>query len=122
MEKDPLGPYLALLQVALGYTGGSHTLADVRKELADGQLQLWEAPHAFVLTRLQQHPSGQRDAHIFCAAGAARELDAMRPLIEEWARSQGCSRMTALGRRGWERSPLLGDGWSPTMTWFEKEL
>lgn len=122
MEKDPLGPYLAPLEAALGYTGGSHTLADVRRELAEGKLQLWEAPRSFVLTRLHEHPTGKRDAHVFCAGGVPAEIHAMQPILEAWARSQGCTRMTALGRRGWERAPFLGEGWSPTMTWFEKEL
>ncbi|HET7111724.1 MAG TPA: hypothetical protein VFI41_12705 [Gemmatimonadales bacterium] len=117
-----LGPYLAPLQAALGYTGGSHTLEDVRKELADGQLQLWPGPRSFILTRLGIHPSGQRVAHVFCMGGVPEELAVMRPVVEAWAKSQGCTRMTALGRRGWERHPLLGNGWSPTMTWFEKEL
>lgn len=122
MEKDPLGPYLAPLQAVLGYTGGTHTLEDVRKELADGQLQLWPGPRSFALTRLVEHPSGKRDAHVFCAGGIPAELDLIRVVVEAWAVSQGCTRMTALGRRGWERPSHLGEGWRPTMTWFEKEL
>lgn len=123
MEKDPLAPYLAPLQAALGYTGGTHTLEDVRKELADGRLQLWSGLSSFILTRLNQHPSGQRDVHVFLAGGDGSELTLMVQIVEEWAREQGCKRVTSLGRPGWARTPwMTAAKWRPTMTWFEKEL
>lgn len=122
MEKDPLAPYLASLTAALGYTGGTHTLEDVRKELADGRLQLWSGLTSFILTRLHQQPSGQLDLHIFCAGGDQQEIALMAPFVYQYGRDKGCVRATGLGRKGWERSLFVEDGWRPTMTWFEKEL
>jgi hypothetical protein len=40
----------------------------------------------------------------------------MRPLIEQWGKSIGCSRVSLAGRKGWERTFLKDEGYEPK--WF----
>lgn len=95
---------------AILLTGGDETLTSVRNALRDGDRQLWmafDAPDMVralmaVTTRLVAFGSGRRKCEIAHIGGddIARWLGFL-PVIEGWARGQGCCGMRLIGRRGW---------------------
>lgn len=114
-----LAPYIS---AALEYSGGSHSLEDIRQGLADSQLQCWPGVRSVVITQIQQMPQ-RKELHLFLAAGDLTELRALYPIIMDWGRAQGCTVATFTGRKGWERTFLTREeGWRSRMILFEKEL
>lgn len=113
------------IEAAVAYTGSppTHRLDHLREAIADERMQFWPARDSFVITELLTTPSGVRLVNFFLAGGTLATLHQILPVIEGWARSQGCVRAMCTGRRGWERSFLTRtEGWRPSMTLYEKEL
>lgn len=107
---------------ALEYAHGEYTLEDVWRAIATQKAQLWYGNTSFIVTEIVETPQ-LRIMHFFLAAGNLDELEAMYPLIEEYAAFKGCVRLTMAGRPGWERSFLTREhGWSPQHVIFAKEL
>ncbi len=110
------------LERALAYAGGSHTLADLEAGIAAGNCQLWEGEDSAIVTELKQTPQ-QKILLFWLAAGNMTELRGMAMGINEWGRSLKCVKAQLIGRRGWERSPLVRfDGWKPISIVMEKAL
>lgn len=105
----------------MGYTGGTHTLADVRQMVADGRLQLWPASDTAVLTEVVQFPR-KRILNYFLAGGNLDAISSLQPGILAWAKSHGCSQATFTGRPGWCRVLTREPGWSPGLVQFERDL
>lgn len=119
-DFDRLAPYI---EAALGYTGGTHTLDDVRRGIADGRLQFWPASDSFIITEIALYPTGLKVVNFWLAGGHLDELEPLLYIVEGWAKEQGCSTATCTGRRGWERSFLTkAAGWTPALTFYAKEL
>jgi hypothetical protein len=51
-----------------------------------------------------------------------RIIKKMRPHIEAWGKSVGCTRVTLAGRKGWERTFLKDEGYEPQWFILSKEL
>lgn len=120
LDFERVAPYL---QEALGYTGNTHTLDDVRRGIADGLLQLWPAPTSAIVTELITYPTGVKVVNFFLAGGNMAEVKSLYHIVLQWARAEGCTRASFTGRRGWERTFLTRDeGWSPVLTHYTKEL
>ena len=95
---------------AILLTDGDETLTSVRNDLRDGRRQLWmafDAPDMIravmaVTTRLVTFGSGRQKCEIahIGGDGMVRWLGFL-PVIEAWAREQGCCGMRLIGRRGW---------------------
>lgn len=91
-------------------TGGDETLLSVKNDLRNGDRQLWAAftdpglgaMVMAVTTRIVQFGSGRRKCEIAHIGGddMPRWLGFL-PVIEDWARGQGCCGMRLIGRRGW---------------------
>lgn len=119
-DFERLAPYLG---EALAYTGGSHTLQDVRRRVSDGSFQLWPAASSVIITELFVAPTGQKYVNFFLAGGNLRELKLMHPIVCQWARTQGCTKATFAGRKGWERTFLTKEeGWKPQLVLYDKDL
>ena len=103
----------ALLEAALAYAGGTHTVEDVEALIASGEAQIWEGPNSLVVTEIDRQPR-QAILLFFLAAGHKAELLAMQDGILAWGREQGCTRARLVGRRGWARSFLQDSGWADT--------
>lgn len=100
-----------------------HTQQTIEKALADGLTQLWDAHESFCLTELRKAPNGLLTVHLFLAGGKLEELRPLYPIIEGWAKSQGAVKVTALGRKGWEKSFLTREeGFRASLTYYEKDL
>jgi hypothetical protein len=109
------------LEAALEYTQGTHTYADVVQDLDTGKSQLWDTDQAAVVTEIHVSPRA-KTCHLFLAGGDLNELERILRVIERWAKSEGCTRMSLAGRRGWERTFLRGEGYAPAWTVMTKEL
>ena len=88
--------------------------AEVVADLASGMAQIWEGEGAGLVTQCVAGLSG-RSLHVWLAGGNLREIIALRPGVEAWARAQGCVRVTIDGRRGWAKvlrgwGYVIGDG------------
>ena len=100
---------------ALEYSGGTHKIEDIAEGIRRGQFQLWPGKDSAVVTEIIVYPQ-LKDLHYFLAGGDLDELRLMRPLIEQWGKSIGCSRVSLAGRKGWERTFLKDEGYEPK--WF----
>jgi hypothetical protein len=109
-----------LLDRALAFAGGTHTVEDILAGLDEERYQAWPGVHSILVTEIIQTPR-RKIAHCFLAAGLLEEIDAMRPMLEGWAKRQGCEAVTIAGRRGWERA-LKDAGYGHDSTVLRKEL
>lgn len=111
-----------LIERALAYSGGTHTVQDVLDGIEAGEFQLWEGERSIIVTKLMQHPQ-LLEAFCFLAAGDLQEIAALYPVILDWAKAKGCTRVSCLGRPGWERSFLTREaGWTSRFTVFAREI
>jgi hypothetical protein len=117
-EAEKARPFI---EAALEYSGGTHTFGDVVAALVSGEMQLWATDSAAVVTELQMFPQ-YRSCNFFLAGGDMNQLAHFQRVIGEWAKAQGCQRLTITGRRGWERTFLKDEGYLPKWTTFSKEL
>jgi hypothetical protein len=113
--------YREQIERALEYAGGSHTFDDVCDAVAERRLQFWPGHTSCVVTEILEYPQ-HRCLNFFLAAGNLAELQAMAPKLEEWGRSQGCTKAVLSGRRGWERSFLVNEGYEQKLVVLEKVL
>jgi hypothetical protein len=109
------------VEAALEYSGGTHDFEDVVQMVEDHRLQLWPAKDSVVLTEIIDYPR-LKNLHYFLAGGDLDELSKMRPLIESWGKTIGCTRVTLAGRRGWAKTFLKDEGYSPQWSVMAKEL
>lgn len=105
-----ISAYRPQIESALAYSGGTHQYDDVAQMVAAGHANFWPGPASLAITETVQHPR-QTILHYFLAAGNRRELRAMEPVIGAWAREQGCTKATLVGRKGWQRSFMVDLGW-----------
>jgi hypothetical protein len=109
------------VEAALEYSGGTHHFEDVLDMVKDSRLQVWPATESIVLTEIIVYPR-LKNLHYFLAGGDLDELSRMRPMIESWGKSVGCTRVTLAGRRGWSKTFLQDEGYRPQWSVLAKEL
>jgi hypothetical protein len=109
------------VEAALEYSGGTHHFDDVVEMVIQNKLQVWPATQSVVLTEIIVYPR-LKNLHYFLAGGDLDELSRMRPIIESWGKSIGCTRVSLAGRRGWAKTFLKDEGYSPQWTVLAKEL
>lgn len=109
------------VEAALEYSGGTHQFEDVLEMVEKNQLQVWPATQSIVLTEIIVYPR-LKNLHYFLAGGDLDELSRMRPMIESWGKSLGCTRVSLAGRRGWAKTFLKDEGYSPQWTVLAKKL
>lgn len=103
------------VDAALEYSGGTHHFEDIIDMVQCSKLQVWPSTESIVLTEIIVYPQ-LKNLHYFLAGGDLQELAKMRPMIETWGKSIGCTRVTLAGRRGWEKTFLADEGYKPQ--WF----
>ena len=109
------------VEAALEYSGGTHQFEDVLEMVEKNKLQVWPATQSIVLTEIIVYPR-LKNLHYFLAGGDLDELSRMRPMIESWGKSLGCTRVSLAGRRGWAKTFLKDEGYSPQWTVLAKTL
>lgn len=83
--------------------GETHTKEQIWEQIQSGHAQLWPTPKAAVLTRIDVHPSGLKEFLIWLGGGDLNEIKDWEPIMVEWAKQQGCSRMIMWARKGWRK-------------------
>ena len=112
-------PYI---EVALQYSGGTHTFEDVAAQISEGKLVFWPGVTSAIVTEIIEYPR-KRTLHFFLAGGNIPELRAMYPGSIEWGRKQGCDSVPLTGRKGWVRSFLTREeGWNESLVVMTKDL
>jgi hypothetical protein len=106
---------------ALEYSGGTHSFDDIAAGVLAKKFQLWPNHNSAVVTEIVVYPN-TKNLHFFLAGGNLDELKMMRPHIEAWGKSIGCTRVTLAGRKGWERTFLKDEGYTPQWFVLSKEL
>lgn len=103
---------------ALEYSGGTHSLEDVRAQIASGHAQIWPAEKAVVVTEIRVHPR-KKVCNFWLAGGDLDQILDMLPHMESWAKDNGCDATTLNGRVGWKK--VLKD-YQPQAMSFTKEI
>ena len=109
------------IAAALEYDGDTHDIEHVLALVAAGECQFWPGEKSAIITEIARYPK-KTVLHFWLAGGDLEELEAMSARIEEWAREQGCQRITLAGRKGWARTFLQGRGYEPQWAVLAKEL
>jgi hypothetical protein len=109
------------IAAALEYDGDTHGIEDVLAQVATGECQFWPGEKSAIITEIVRHPK-KTVLHFWLAGGDLQELEVMSARIEEWAREQGCQRITLAGRKGWARTFLQGRGYESQWAVLAKEL
>ena len=109
------------IEDALEYAEGTHNFNDIAAGVLSDKYQIWPSNNAVVVTEIVVYPQ-LKDLHYFLAGGNLDEIKAMRPVIEDWGRSIGCTRVSLAGRKGWERTFLKDEGYKPKWFVLSKEL
>jgi hypothetical protein len=109
------------VEAALEYSGGTHKIEDIAEGLRTNRFQFWPGVNSAVVTEIIVYPQ-LKDLHYFLAGGDLDELKMMRPLIESWGKSIGCTRVSLAGRPGWQKTFLKDEGYEPKWFILSKEL
>lgn len=124
-EKPDLSRYRRYIESALAFNGGTHTYDDVMEMVAAGQALAWTGPACVAITQVLQYPQ-KKILHVFLAGGEGigclAEMEKILPIILDWARAQGCSQATFIGRKGWEKTFLSRSGWTFPLVMASTEL
>ena len=121
MDEQEFQRCAKYLEAALEYSGGTHGIDDIAQGVRDGRFQFWPAPNCAAITEIIVYPR-LKNLHYFLAGGDLDELSRMRPLIESWGKSVGCTRVTLAGRRGWSETFLKDEGYKPKWAVLAKDL
>lgn len=116
-----INDYRPQIEAALKYSGHSHTFDDVVAMVEAGTAQVWFGPSSVIVTEIVLEPQF-KVLQYFLAGGNLAELEAMQPIIEQWAREHGCTRAVIVGRKGWERTFLARQGWTNGLVVLDKVL
>ena len=108
------------IEAALSYSGGTHTFEDVAQGIAEGRMQLWDAPDGCCVTEIVEYPR-KRVLNGFLAGGEMAQILDIIPSIEAWAKMQGCDGTELTGRRGWGRV-FASHGYRETAVTLRKDM
>ena len=114
---------IRLINKAVGYDN-THTVTDVLRELRRGSAQLWLATddnvvEGIAVTVINDHPQTSTCLIWLCAGIEHKKYTPLIGNIEDWAREQGCQKVSLEGRPGWEK--VLGD-YEKTKIYLEKVI
>jgi len=110
----------ARLDRALAYAG-THTVADIAAAVQQGQMQRWDGDMSTIVTQILETPL-RKTLLFFLAEGDGGEIAAMAGPIMVWAKLQGCTHASLVGRSGWERRYAPQLGFQKVATMMEREL
>jgi len=120
-DKEDLERLRHHVEAALEYSGGTHGIEDIAEGLEAGKFQLWPAENSVIVTQINVYPR-LKNLHFFLAGGDLDEIRLMHPLIEQWGKSMGCTRVSLAGRQGWAKTFLKDEGYTPKWFVLSKDL
>ena len=80
----------------------AYTIDDIEDKIREGIFLLWASKNAAFVTEFVIFPQHTAMNLLFCG-GDYKELEAMLPHIEEYAKQCGVKRLYGGGRKGWTR-------------------
>jgi hypothetical protein len=101
VEFDRCWPWL---EASLNEFGATHRKDQVWGRIMLGQATLWPSENAVILTEVFSYPIGVRACNVWLQGGNLDELKTMYPVIEKYARAQGCDWLIGWGRDGWVKA------------------
>jgi hypothetical protein len=114
-------PIINKLEEALEIAGGTHHWREhVVPLLFSGRAQYWHRPGGAIVTEIIETPL-RRAVNYWLVGGEMQDCLALQPEIDAWARQQGATHATAVGRLGWARV-LPPYGWRMHGVAMVKEL
>lgn len=115
------------VEAACTRSNGKYAVADIIRSLGSGDMQLWAAADeegivkSIGITEIANYPR-TRIARLLCVTGEdSSAIEHHLPEMEAWAVANGCTRLEAIARPGWERV-LHKDGFKKTHVILEKVL
>lgn len=131
-EIDAVWPRLAAHFAGIAARSrGRFAPRDWRRAFRDRSRQLWVAHQpagagigevrAVLATELRRYPGRRVAALVACAGSGREDWTGFLPLVEAWARAEGCAAIEAEARPGWRRV-LAPYGYAATHVILEKEL
>lgn len=110
-----------LIEMALQYCDGTHTLDDIARGIYNGQFTLWTpGGGSVIVTEVVVYPR-RKVLNIFLGAGDMDDLINTLPALEDHARANGCDGLACSGRIGWARV-LKEHGWGNSHMSVSKDL
>lgn len=91
------------------------TIEDIDRVLTQPTTQYWPGRNAALITEIVEYSGGKAIQTLWAAGDMQEMLDEFTPVIENWARSQGCIGSIIQGRKGWQRA-LRKQGYEPFST------
>jgi len=116
-----------LLLPAFERSRGTYDAKTALLQLLNNMAQAWTVTQdgrivAAAMTALHGLPQGKA-GHVIALGGSGMTdwMSALHTAFEDFARAEGCTRLTLQGRSGWGRY-LLGLGWSSVEVVMMKEI
>ena len=107
------------LEASLNEFGATHTKDQVWEAISRGHSVLWPGENAVIVTTMITYPIGIKCCSVWLQGGELAELKTMYPMIEKYARAQGCDWLIGWGRDGWVKAM---PGWQSCGTRRKKIL
>lgn len=104
--------------------GGTHTNEHVWAEIARGRAHLLSLPNAAIVGNVINYPTGLKRGNAWLAgarSGSLGDILGAVPLMEAWAKSQGCQQGSMYARRGW-LGPLQELGYREMAVFIVKDF
>ena len=108
------------IESALHYSGGTHEFIDIVNGVLSGTMQLWAGDRGCAVTEITVYPQ-TKILHVFLAGGDMDQIIDFQESAAEFAKMNGCDKMTIAGRRGWTRV-LDKHDWEESFCVMTKEL
>lgn len=109
------------IKSALEHDGGFYRIEDIEAEIAAGNATFWPGKRSAVVTQFWNFPTAKVCNHWLAGGDMSELIHDLQPVIDDWARAQGCSQMAIAGRPGWERV-MAPFGFAPIFTALRKRL
>lgn len=88
--------------------GSNYSLEDIKDGLIASKMQLWcwqsDVIEAALVTSIQEKNGIKFCLYLALGGSKMDEWAKFMPLVEEWARSEGCQEMRVYGRAGWAKA------------------
>ena len=79
-----------------------YNLSDIKEKIHQGMFHIWGGKNSVMITEFVEYLRVKVMNLLFCA-GDYKELEAMLPSFEQFAKHFGCKRIYGGGRKGWLR-------------------
>lgn len=99
---------------------GTHTWDDLVRRCKEGNAQIFWNEHGAWVTEVVPFPQ-TKHLNVWVVAGELPEVMELQEKVKAFGREQGCTRMTAVARKGW-KNVAREYGWSEPAVVLTQEL